>query len=161
MNIQCNSNAILAQNQTSPFWTSNCTLMTMSRSRFEGCLNTVWTPFEGVSLLRLFSGRIYTILRTGVGTCTRTHYARIRAQKRGFVAPVLTLHEPQLVSPFTGRFLMYLAPFRCACTRDGQRRSNARPSFEHPILGEITTKYKQNHHFETFGFYCTFMSKSL
>ncbi len=48
-----------------------------------------------------------------------------------------------------------------AGTMDGQRRSNARPSFEHPILGEITTKYKQNHHFETFGFYCTFMSKYL
>lgn len=87
MNIQCNSNAILAQNQMSPFWTSNCTLMTMSRSRFEGCLNTVWTPFEVVSLLRLFSERIYTILWTGVGTCTRTHYARMRAQKKGLRCP--------------------------------------------------------------------------
>lgn len=59
MNIQCNSNAILAQNQTSPFWTSNCTLMTMSRSRFEGCLNTVW---RGLAAEALFWAHIYYIM---------------------------------------------------------------------------------------------------
>ena len=50
---------------------------------FEYRLNTVW---RGLAAEALFWAYIY-LLWTGVGTCTRTHYARMRAQKKGLRCP--------------------------------------------------------------------------